>query len=211
MMMALAGEWDKVTCTDSERERERERKRVFQAFNQRKRRKTWALSLPRFWEDSNGFVRWKSEKCGVGMIQNSRAERDVLLNFFIFCNKVHFILRKVFALHEGCCVSSTPSSLDTINININIIFFLNFYFQNSPKTLFFFLNIFIFKYFKTQRNSQLGLTKWVTWHDSFMTRLTSDPFSLNPNTTRLTKRVGAPDTIRLVKFYGSPDTTHKPV
>jgi hypothetical protein len=57
----------------------------------------------------------------------------------------------------------------------------------------------------------LGLAKRVTRHDPFTTQLTSDPFSLNPDTTRLTKRVGAPYTTRPVKFHGSPNTTHEPV
>jgi hypothetical protein len=63
----------------------------------------------------------------------------------------------------------------------------------------------------------LGLAKRVTRHDPFTTRLTSDPFSLNPDTTRSTKRVGAPDTARPVNLFklngfdGSPDTTREPV
>jgi hypothetical protein len=58
---------------------------------------------------------------------------------------------------------------------------------------------------------RLGLAKQVTRHNPFTTRLTSDPFSLNPDATRLTKRVGAPDTTRPTKFHGSPDTTCEPV
>jgi hypothetical protein len=58
---------------------------------------------------------------------------------------------------------------------------------------------------------KLGLAKRVTRHDPFMTRLTRNPFRPNPDTTCLTKRVGAPDTTRPVKFHGSPDTTREPV
>jgi hypothetical protein len=37
--------------------------------------------------------------------------------------------------------------------------------------------------------SQLGLAKRVTRHDPFTTRLTRDPFSIDPGMTRLNKRV----------------------
>jgi hypothetical protein len=44
----------------------------------------------------------------------------------------------------------------------------------------------------------LGLAKRVTRHDLFMTRLTRNPFTPNPDTTRLTKQVETPDTTRPV-------------